>query len=117
VPEDCRAVSDVLARVGDQVDGARGQQLAGAKTVQRAAPGARQHFTTDADLDAEVSGAGRPGDAHVFPTIPPRVDYALTKSTSLIEPVSASAYGRGKTARPFTMQGGDFDVEQNRRVD
>src|SRR6516165_1549603 len=50
------------------MDGARGQHAGRrAKTVQRAAPGARQHFATDADLDAEVSGAGRPGDAHGLP--------------------------------------------------
>src|SRR5262249_575812 len=46
-----------------------GGQHAGrrAETVQRAAPCARQHFTTDADLDAEMSGARRPGDAHGLP--------------------------------------------------
>src|SRR2546426_78346 len=50
------------------MDGAGGQHAGrGAKTVQRAAPGARQHFATDADLDAKVSGAGRPGDAHGLP--------------------------------------------------
>src|SRR6516162_6036050 len=50
------------------MDGARGQHAGRrAKTVQRAAPGARQHFATDADLDAEISGAGRPGDTHGLP--------------------------------------------------
>jgi hypothetical protein len=50
------------------MDGACRQHAGrGAKTVQRAAPCARQHFTTDADLDAQMSGAGRPGDAHGLP--------------------------------------------------
>src|SRR5262249_10290770 len=47
------------------MDGAGGEH-AGRRpeTVQRAAACTRQHFTTDADLDAEMSGAGRPRDAH-----------------------------------------------------
>src|SRR5215475_5802381 len=50
------------------MDGAGGQHAGrGAKTVQRAAPCARQHFTTDADLDAQMSGARRAGDAHGLP--------------------------------------------------
>src|SRR6516165_6548927 len=50
------------------MDGACRQHTGrGAKTVQRAAPCARQHFTTDADLDAQMPGARRPGDAHGLP--------------------------------------------------
>src|SRR5262249_49332443 len=50
------------------MDGAGGQH-AGRRpqAVQRAAPCARQHFATDADLDAEISGAGRPRDTHGLP--------------------------------------------------
>src|SRR5262249_8760118 len=47
------------------MDGAGGQHAGrGAETVQRAAPCTRQHFTTDADLDAEMAGAGRPRYVH-----------------------------------------------------
>src|SRR5262245_46854599 len=50
------------------MDGAGGQHAGrGAETVQRAAPCAREHFAADADLDAEMSGARRPGDAHGLP--------------------------------------------------
>src|SRR3984893_12746103 len=50
------------------MDGAGGQHPGrGAEAVQRAAPCARQHFATDADLDAEISRARRPGDAHGLP--------------------------------------------------
>src|SRR5215467_3475585 len=47
------------------MDGAGGRHAGRrAETVQRAAPCTRQHFATDADLDAAMSGARRPGDAH-----------------------------------------------------
>src|SRR5262249_20750559 len=50
------------------MDGAGGQHPGGrTETVQRAAPCARQHFTTDADLDAQWWGGGRGGDAQGLP--------------------------------------------------
>src|SRR5262249_48456050 len=50
------------------MDGAgRGHARRRAKTVQRDPPRARQHFATDADLDAAGAGARRPGHAHGVP--------------------------------------------------
>ena len=55
VPEDCRAVSEVLARIGDKwtvlVVITLGE---GDQALQRAAPGARQHLPAHADPDLEA---------------------------------------------------------------
>ena len=68
---------------------------------QRAAARARQHFTTDADLDAEWSGAGRTCDSH---RLPHHSSARLTKlGHSLLEPLSRLGLWPGRTA-PLSRQ-------------
>src|SRR6185503_1796025 len=90
VPEDCRAVSEVLARVGDKwtilVVGERGHGPKRFNEIRRALGSISQRMLT-----LTLRGLERDGlvTRTVFPTIPPRVDYELTKlGRSLLEPVS-----------------------------
>ena len=90
VPEDCRAVSEVLARVGDKwtvlVVGELGRGPKRFNEIRRALGSISQRMLT-----LTLRGLERDGlvTRTVFPTIPPRVDYELTKlGRSLLEPVS-----------------------------
>src|SRR5882672_10702522 len=90
VPEDCRAVSEVLARVGDKwtvlVVGTLGDGPKRFNEIRRALGSISQRMLT-----LTLRGLERDGlvTRTVFPTIPPRVDYELTKlGRSLLEPVS-----------------------------
>src|ERR1700712_2087071 len=89
-PEDCRAVSDVLARVGDKwtvlVVGVLGPGPKRFSEIRRALGSISQRMLT-----LTLRGLERDGlvTRTVFPTVPPRVDYELTKlGRSLLEPVS-----------------------------
>jgi len=90
VPDDCRAVSEVLSRVGDKwtilVVGELGQGRKRFNEIRRALGSISQRMLT-----LTLRGLERDGlvTRTVFPTIPPRVDYELTKlGRSLLEPVS-----------------------------
>ena len=90
VPEDCRAVSEVLSRVGDKwtilVVGELGQGPRRFNEIRRALGSISQRMLT-----LTLRGLERDGlvTRTVFPTIPPKVEYALTKlGRSLLEPVS-----------------------------
>ncbi len=90
VAEDCRAVSEVLARVGDKwtvlVVSALGEGPMRFNELRRALGSISQRMLT-----LTVRGLERDGlvTRTLFPTIPPRVDYELTKlGHSLLEPVS-----------------------------
>jgi DNA-binding HxlR family transcriptional regulator len=90
VPEDCRAVSEVLARVGDKwtvlVVGMLGDGPKRFNELRRAIGSISQRMLT-----LTLRGLERDGlvTRTVFPTIPPRVDYELTRlGRSLLEPVS-----------------------------
>ena len=90
VPEDCRAVSEVLARVGDKwtvlVVSTLGDGPKRFNELRRALGSISQRMLT-----LTLRGLERDGlvTRTVFPTIPPRVDYELTKlGRSLLEPVS-----------------------------
>src|SRR5215469_10879209 len=80
VPEDCRAVSEVLARVGDKwtvlVVTALGDGPKRFNEVRRDLGSISQRMLT-----LTLRGLERDGlvTRTVFPTIPPRVDYELTK--------------------------------------
>src|SRR5712692_3329012 len=90
VPEDCRAVSEVLDRVGDKwsvlVVATLGDGPKRFNELRRAIASISQRMLT-----LTLRGLERDGlvTRTMFPTIPPRVDYALTElGHSLLEPVS-----------------------------
>jgi len=91
LPADCRAISDVLARVGDKwsvlVVTRLGDGPKRFNELRRAIGGISQRMLT-----LTLRGLERDGlvTRTVFPTIPPRVDYALTAlGRDLLDPVSA----------------------------
>jgi DNA-binding HxlR family transcriptional regulator len=90
VPEDCRTVSEVLARVGDKwtvlVVGVLGDGPRRFSEIRRSLGSISQRMLT-----LTLRGLERDGlvTRTVFPTIPPRVDYELTRlGRSLLEPVN-----------------------------
>ena len=92
-PEGCRAISELLARVGDKwtvlVVTVLGDGPKRFNELRRALGSISQRMLT-----LTLRGLERDGlvTRTVFPTIPPRVDYELTKlGRSLLEPVSALA--------------------------
>src|SRR6266436_10012275 len=91
VPEDCRAVSDVLARVGDKwsvlVVATLGEGPKRFNELRRAIASISQRMLT-----LTLRGLERDGlvTRTVFATIPPRVDYELTDlGRGLSKPVEA----------------------------
>src|SRR5436305_13610972 len=97
VPEDCRAVSEVLARVGDKwtvlVVGVLGDGPKRFNELRRALGSISQRMLT-----LTLRGLERDGlvTRTMFPSIPARVDYELTQlGHSLLAPVS----GLGTWAR------------------
>jgi DNA-binding HxlR family transcriptional regulator len=90
VPEDCRAVSEVLSRVGDKWT---------VLVVSTLGPGPKRFnelrkglgSISQRMLTLTLRGLERDGlvTRTVFPTVPPRVQYELTRlGRSLLEPVS-----------------------------
>ena len=91
VPEDCRAVSEVLSRVGDKwtilVVGELGNGPRRFNEIRRALGSISQRMLTLTLRALERDGLVT---RTVQPTIPPRVDYELTRlGHSLLEPVSS----------------------------
>src|SRR5471030_1263176 len=91
VADDCRAVSEVLARVGDKWTVLVVSTLGGGRKrfneLRRALGSISQRMLT-----LTLRGLERDGlvTRTVFPTVPPRVDYELTRlGRSLLEPVSS----------------------------
>src|SRR6516225_9284107 len=91
LPSDCRAVSDVLSRIGDKwsvlVVTRLGKGPLRFNELRRTIGGISQRMLT-----LTLRGLERDGliTRTVFPTIPPRVDYALTPlGRDLLLPVSA----------------------------
>jgi len=90
LPADCRAVSDVLARVGDKWSVLVVTRLGGGPVrfneLRRSIGGISQRMLT-----LTLRGLERDGliTRTIFPTIPPRVEYALTAlGRDLLQPVS-----------------------------
>ncbi len=93
VPEDCRAVSEVLARVGDKwtvlAVSTLGDGPMRFNALRRALGSISQRMLTLTLRALERDGLVT---RTVFPTVPPRVDYELTRlGRSLLVPVSALA--------------------------
>jgi DNA-binding HxlR family transcriptional regulator len=91
VAEDCRAVSEVLARVGDKwtvlVVATLGDGPKRFNELRKALGSISQRMLTLTLRALERDGLVT---RTVFPTVPPRVEYALTRlGRSLLEPVSA----------------------------
>ena len=93
VPDDCRTISEVLARVGDKwtvlVVGELGNGPKRFNEIRRSLGSISQRMLT-----LTLRGLERDGlvTRTVFPTVPPRVDYELTGlGKSLLEPVSGLA--------------------------
>ena len=91
VTGDCRAVSAVLARIGDKWSVLIVSRLGGGarrfNELKREIGGISQRMLT-----LTLRGLERDGlvTRTIFPSVPPRVDYALTPlGLSLLEPVSA----------------------------
>jgi DNA-binding HxlR family transcriptional regulator len=90
VPEDCRAVSGVLSRVGDKwtvlVVSTLGDGPKRFNELRKALGSISQRMLTLTLRALERDGLVT---RTVFPTIPPRVDYELTRlGRSLLDPVS-----------------------------
>jgi DNA-binding HxlR family transcriptional regulator len=93
VPEDCRAVSEVLARVGDKwtmlVVSNLGDGPMRFNELRRTLGSISQRMLTLTLRALERDGLVT---RTVFPIVPPRVDYELTRlGRSLLEPVNALA--------------------------
>jgi DNA-binding HxlR family transcriptional regulator len=91
LPADCRAIGDVLARVGDKWSVLVVTRLGGGplrfNELRRTIGGISQRMLT-----LTLRGLERDGlvTRTVFPTVPPRVDYALTAlGRDLLNPVAA----------------------------
>jgi DNA-binding HxlR family transcriptional regulator len=118
VAEDCRAVSDVLARVGDKwtvlVVSALGGGPKRFNELRRALGSISQRMLT-----LTVRGLERDGlvTRTVFPTIPPRVDYELTKlGRSLLDPVSELGSWARKNRPAIQSARQQFDASETKRA-
>jgi DNA-binding HxlR family transcriptional regulator len=91
VPEDCRAVSEVLSRIGDKwsvlVVTALGEGPKRFNELRKALGSISQRMLTLTLRALERDGLVT---RTVFPTVPPKVEYELTRlGRSLLDPVSA----------------------------
>jgi DNA-binding HxlR family transcriptional regulator len=114
VPEDCRAVSEVLSRVGDKwtvlVVSTLGEGPKRFNELRKALGSISQRMLTLTLRALERDGLVT---RTVQPTNPPRVDYALTRlGRSLLEPVSELGSWARKN-RPAIAQARErFDTGQ-----
>jgi DNA-binding HxlR family transcriptional regulator len=90
-PSDCRTISEILARVGDKwtilVVGVLGNGTKRFNEIRRELGSISQRMLT-----LTLRGLERDGlvTRTVFPTVPPKVEYELTKlGRSLLDPVNA----------------------------
>ena len=100
-PADCRAISEVLSRVGDKWTVLVVSSLGGGpkrfNELRKALGSISQRMLTLTLRALERDGLVT---RTVFPTVPPRVEYALTRlGRSLLEPVNGlSAWARANRA-------------------
>ena len=114
LPADCRAISDVLARVGDKwsvlVVTRLGPGPMRFNELRRSIGGISQRMLT-----LTLRGLERDGlvTRTVFPTIPPRVDYELTDlGRGLSEPVRALGQWAMTHQTEIETARGKFDRRQ-----
>src|SRR6266498_1124049 len=118
VPEDCRAVSEVLARVGDKwtvlVVTMLGEGPKRFNELRRALGSISQRMLTLTLRCLERDGLVT---RTVFPSIPPRVDYELTQlGHSLLEPVSRLGLWARHNRAAIEAARRRFDAAQHRRA-
>jgi len=114
VPEDCRAVSEVLARVGDKwtvlVVTVLGDGPKRFNELRRALGSISQRMLTLTLRSLERDGLVT---RTVHPSIPPRVDYELTKlGHSLLHPVSGLATWARRNRPTIAAARRRFDAAQ-----
>jgi len=114
VPEDCRAVSEVLARVGDKwtvlVVSTLGDGPKRFNELRKALGSISQRMLTLTLRALERDGLVT---RTVTPSNPPRVDYALTRlGRSLLEPVSELGLWARKNRPAISEARKRFDAEQ-----
>ena len=115
-PEDCRAVSEVLSRVGDKwtvlVVSTLGDGPRRFNELRKALGSISQRMLTLTLRALERDGLVT---RTVFPTIPPRVDYELTKlGRSLLDPVSELGLWARKNRVAIAQARGRFDAAGKR---
>jgi len=115
-PGDCRAISEVLARVGDKwtvlVVSTLGDGPKRFNELRRALGSISQRMLTLTLRALERDGLMT---RTVYPTIPPRVDYALTKlGRSLLEPVNGLSAWARKNRAAIDAARQRFDTAQTR---
>src|SRR5215217_5785847 len=118
VPEDCRAVSEVLSRVGDKwtvlVVSELGKGPLRFNEIRRALGSISQRMLT-----LTLRGLERDGlvSRTAFPTIPPRVEYELTKlGRSLLTPVSGLGTWARQNQTAIQAARRRFDEKKSQRV-
>jgi DNA-binding HxlR family transcriptional regulator len=119
-PEDCRALGEILARIGDKwsvfVVGLLADGPMRFNEIRRTIDGISQRMLT-----LTLRGLERDGlvTRTVHPTVPPRVEYALTElGCTLIEPLTAlAAWAReNRPAVQKAKQKFDAAAERGRRA-
>ena len=116
VPEDCRTISEVLERVGDKwtvlVVGELGNGPKRFNEIRRGLGSISQRMLT-----LTLRGLERDGlvTRTVFPTVPPRVDYELTRlGKSLLEPVNGLALWARQNREVIQQARVRFDAVERR---
>ncbi len=117
VPEECRQVSEVLQRIGDKwtvlVVGELGGGAKRFNEIRRSLGSISQRMLT-----LTLRGLERDGlvTRTVFPTVPPRVDYELTKlGRSLLEPVNGLGLWARQNQATIQQARERFDATETRR--
>jgi DNA-binding HxlR family transcriptional regulator len=117
LPSDCRAVSEVLARVGDKWSVLVVTRLGGPlrfNELRRSIGGISQRMLT-----LTLRGLERDGliTRTVFPTVPPRVEYALTAlGRDLLQPVSGLSDWALRNQAKIARARDQFDSTEKRAV-
>ncbi len=116
-PTKCLAVREVLNRVGDkwsvQIVGLLGDGAMRFSELRRAIEGISQRMLT-----LTLRGLERDGliDRTVFPEIPPRVEYELTRlGKTLLEPIQQLAEWAGENRTTIQAARDKFDAAAKKR--
>ncbi len=117
-PEDCRAVSEVLSRVGDKwtvlVVSTLGDGRKRFNELRKSLGSISQRMLTLTLRALERDGLVT---RTVFPTIPPRVDYELTRlGRSLLDPVSGLGLWARRNRGAIEDARQRFDANDKRRA-